>query len=405
MPRLAEVRSSGSITLPLMLILALESVTRAGSMAIWRDGTIEARAGDPARTHGERLPADVLQWLAALGHDIRHVDLFAVVTGPGSFTGLRVGVATVQGFAHASQRRAIGVPTLEALAESAIPTLRSPTIVMPCLDGQRGDVFFAAFEIAPGQPIESARLLIAPAVGTPEQAAANLARLEIPRGGLIVGDGATRYSDRLTAAAPAATIVGAPEPLAAAAVAMAARRQQQAGPPHALRPIYTRRPDAVLARERAGIATPPFVVRETKATPDLAAVEALQRETFTNPWGADAIRWELEHTDVARLFVLEPPDGPVVAYCACWMVFDELHINSLAVAPAWRRRGAATHLLKAVLQRARAEGARSATLEVRASNEAARNLYERLDFRVEGVRRDYYQSPREDALILWRRGL
>jgi ribosomal-protein-alanine N-acetyltransferase len=87
------------------------------------------------------------------------------------------------------------------------------------------------------------------------------------------------------------------------------------------------------------------------------------------------------------------------------MVFDELHINSLAVDEPWRRRGLARVLLKSVIGDAVAAGARAATLEVRQSNVAARALYEGLGFHVEGVRRDYYQQPREDALILWNRRL
>jgi len=97
--------------------------------------------------------------------------------------------------------------------------------------------------------------------------------------------------------------------------------------------------------------------------------------------------------------------GDVVAYCACWVVFDELHINSVAVDATRRRQGIARRLLEHVLGEAAADGARGATLEVRQSNEAARGLYEGLGFRVEGVRRNYYQNPKEDALILWHRNL
>jgi ribosomal-protein-alanine N-acetyltransferase len=146
-------------------------------------------------------------------------------------------------------------------------------------------------------------------------------------------------------------------------------------------------------------------VRRADRSSDLAAVAVLQRETFSNPWGAESIRWELENTDVARLYVMHDPAGVLVAYCACWMVFDELHINSLAVDAGRRRRGLARRLLEHVLGEAATAGAHSATLEVRQSNVAARRLYEGLGFKVEGVRRDYYQTPREDAVVLWRRAL
>ena len=91
-----------------------------------------------------------------------------------------------------------------------------------------------------------------------------------------------------------------------------------------------------------------------------------------------------------------------MAYCAAWLVFDELHINNLAVAPAWRRRGLGAALLSEVLARTAREGAHRATLEVRASNLAARGLYERFGFRTVTARRGYYTNPVEDALVLWR---
>ena len=148
-----------------------------------------------------------------------------------------------------------------------------------------------------------------------------------------------------------------------------------------------------------------FVITRASAIDDLSDVEALQRHSFTNPWGPEAILWELKNTDVARLYLMRAPDGSLAAYCACWMVFDELHINSLAVDVKWRRHGLARWLLREVFRESVAAGAHSATLEVRQSNTAARALYEGLGFRVEAVRRDYYQEPREDALILWNRSL
>lgn len=151
-------------------------------------------------------------------------------------------------------------------------------------------------------------------------------------------------------------------------------------------------------------------VRRVLASESLDHVAGLQHQSFTSPWSADAISWELRETDVARLYVLEEEgeeDAGVrlLAYCACWVIFDELHINSLAVTPDARRRGYARRLLDHVFQDVMPEGVTSATLEVRRSNAAALGLYDRLGFQVEGVRANYYQNPREDALILWHRGL
>lgn len=140
------------------------------------------------------------------------------------------------------------------------------------------------------------------------------------------------------------------------------------------------------------------------ADDDLSEISTLQAKTFTNPWSAESLRWELANTDVARLYVMRS-DGAVVGYCACWVIFDELHINSLAIDPDRRRQGLASRLLRAVQRDAVAAGATKATLEVRRSNKPAIELYERLGYAVEGIRKDYYEQPREDALILWCRRL
>ena len=151
-------------------------------------------------------------------------------------------------------------------------------------------------------------------------------------------------------------------------------------------------------------------ITRASAGDDLSEISALQARTFTNPWSAESMRWELANTDVARLYVMRErraPDDPgrVVGYCACWIILDEWHINSLAVDPDRRREGLATALLRAASREVVVAGATKATLEVRRSNTPAIGLYERLGFAVEGVRLGYYEQPAEDALILWCRRL
>jgi len=138
---------------------------------------------------------------------------------------------------------------------------------------------------------------------------------------------------------------------------------------------------------------------------DLDEVAALEAESFTNPWSREMLARDLRNSEVARVYVMRNPDGHLLAFCGCWFVFDELHINTLAVKVEERRRGFATKLLQFLFAEAAAAGLSRATLEVRRSNEAALRLYERLGFEVQGIRPNYYSQPVEDALILWSRKL
>jgi ribosomal-protein-alanine N-acetyltransferase len=141
------------------------------------------------------------------------------------------------------------------------------------------------------------------------------------------------------------------------------------------------------------------------ADDDIDAITALEADAFTNPWSRDTLVWELQNSDVTRGYVLRDDRHEIVAFCLCWVIFDELHINTLAVATRLRRRGLATVLLRHVMADAAASGATSATLEVRASNTPALELYQRLGFTVAATRPRYYAKPDEDALILRRNGL
>src|SRR5579863_1136343 len=101
-----------------MHVLALDTTERAGSVALVTDGRVMVeRSGDPARTHAQRLPGDILRLLDDAGVSLGAVDVFAIASGPGSFTGLRIGIATLQGLALVNRRRIVPVSALEALAQ------------------------------------------------------------------------------------------------------------------------------------------------------------------------------------------------------------------------------------------------------------------------------------------------
>jgi ribosomal-protein-alanine N-acetyltransferase len=131
----------------------------------------------------------------------------------------------------------------------------------------------------------------------------------------------------------------------------------------------------------------------------------IEEASFTNPWTREMYLSELGNAGVSFCFLARGADGRAVGFCSFWRVLDELHINNLAVMPDVRREGIASLLLSHVLLEGARLGAVRATLEVRRSNEPARQLYERFGFSIAGVRHGYYSNPLEDALILWRDGL
>jgi ribosomal-protein-alanine N-acetyltransferase len=144
-----------------------------------------------------------------------------------------------------------------------------------------------------------------------------------------------------------------------------------------------------------------FRIEPLSSPGEIDAVLAVEEASFTNPWTREMYLAELENRNVSYCYLAKDADGRVVGFCSFWRVLDELHINNLAVLPQERRTGVGSALLEFVIKEGVALGARRATLEVRRSNDFARQLYERFGFTVAGVRRAYYTKPVEDALVLW----
>jgi len=128
-------------------ILSLETATLAGSIAVSSGSTVLAKqVGRPDVSHSNTLLSDINGILSQLDLSIRDIDLFAVASGPGSFTGLRIGLATVKALATTLDRACIGIPTLEAIAHSA----GVADAVVAMLPAGRGEVFVQMFSTLHG---------------------------------------------------------------------------------------------------------------------------------------------------------------------------------------------------------------------------------------------------------------
>ena len=133
-----------------------------------------------------------------------------------------------------------------------------------------------------------------------------------------------------------------------------------------------------------------------KHIPRIADLEAAN---FSLPWDEAAIRGELENP-LSLWLAATQPDGTLLGYVGSQSCFEDTDILNVCVAPEARRRGVARALMTELERRLIPKGVQRITLEVRSSNEPAIRLYEKLGYLRVGLRKNYYEKPREDALIL-----
>lgn len=231
-------------------MLAVESATARASAAVLRgEGVLAHRVGEPGRHHSETLLPIVDAVLALAGVSLDDVVACAISIGPGSFTSLRVGLATVKGLCFGTDRLAVAVPTLEALAlagrRAGVAT--GGEVLVPMLDAQRGEVYAAAYRAGAADAL-SLDALLEPGVLTAADLAAALGE-----GGRLVGEGARVVGEDLLRIAPGrfdvrsgATV--APDAVAVGLLGVAALRAGRGADPASIVPRYVRRAEAEVAR-------------------------------------------------------------------------------------------------------------------------------------------------------------
>ena len=225
-----------------MNILMIDTSGPACGVAIMADGRLVYEAELTHRqTHSQRVMPMVDTALQMSDMTAADMDVFGAVVGPGSFTGVRIGVSTVKALAHAANKPCVAVDALEALAANVTAF---DGVVCPILDARRGQVYCAAFDVSSGYPV---RTMEDDAIALSEL----LNRLPEDRQILFAGDGVEKYAETIQAQMCARAMI-APENLRdlkpEAVCALAARKKDEWIPACELRPVYLRKPQA--ERER-----------------------------------------------------------------------------------------------------------------------------------------------------------
>lgn len=226
-----------------MFILGVDTTTDYLSVAVCEDAAMCAettfRAG---RTHAERLVDAIDQTLNRAGISLSELDLLAVAHGPGSFTGLRIGVSTMKGLALGAAKPLVGVSTLDAMTRCiAMPS----GIVCPLLDARMDEVYGAAYRFADGQREKIHDEIVGPVEGLLK---------DLPDPVTVFGEGAAAYRKRITVARPDAQLLtemfNPPRGAAVAQEALSLHQQGANADAGLVRPVYLRKSQPEEARAR-----------------------------------------------------------------------------------------------------------------------------------------------------------
>lgn len=132
---------------------------------------------------------------------------------------------------------------------------------------------------------------------------------------------------------------------------------------------------------------------------DIPEVVRIEGNSFSDPWSEHAFITEISNS--SAYYSVLCVDGKIAGFSGMWIIMDESHITTVAVSEEFRRHHLGERLLIDILEEARRQGAKRATLEVRQSNIAAQNLYKKYEFAPVAIRREYYTNNNENAIIMW----
>lgn len=368
-----------------MKMLAFDCSSKTMSAAI-SDQNIVLVADYEAenRNHAPYLMPMIHGLFEKTGLRIQDMDLLGVTVGPGSFTGLRIGIATAKGFSDLLDLPIVPVSSLDALAEN-YADYRG--ILVPILDARKSQVYAAIYDNRQG---EMKKILNEIPISPLEELAPYLESFEKI---LFFGDAVPGWKERIESCYGDRCCFGdeTKNGIRGESVLRVMERTDPSVYTYDVMPMYLRGVDA-----KAKFMS--YVIEDMQKS-DAAELAELDKTAFPKPWSEKMFISELSN-GYGHYWVLRT-EGKITGYGGFWIIGDECHITNIAVHGDYRHMGQGRAMLEHLIAMAKLYGAHGITLEVRPSNDVALSLYRNHGFREEGRRKHYYEDNGEDALIMW----
>ena len=422
-----------------MKILGIDTSGLVGAVAIADGDLLLSQFSIQYKTTHSEILMPMLDDVCKKIHlDLKSIDAIAVAKGPGSFTGLRIGSATAKGLALALDKPIIPIPTVDGIAYNLYGVEK---IICPMMDARRNQVYTGLYTFVAGTPEGKSLEREFEMQVIHEQFATSIEDIagrinEIGKPVVLLGDGVPVYRDQLDkllkvpySIAPmhqnrqnAAALVAlamqyaaegrmvsadefAPDYLRLSQAEREAKEKDSAGAGNT--DATSGKEDSLTEEEREKKR------REARRTPGIIRVREMTAEDIEDAallektnlgkeaWSQKQLIDALTRDDTIYLVAVKA--GRIVGLCGVQNISGDGEVTNVSVAKDCRGEGIGYKMVKQLLERGAGIGIKDYTLEVRAANEPAIHLYERLGFKSEGVRPGFYEEPKDDAVIYWKR--
>ena len=370
-----------------MKILSIDTASNICGVSILQDTHLICKLDqDTGRTHSENLMPMIQQAFMQSNLALQDIDLLVCDNGPGSFTGIRIGIATVKAFQDSLAIPCVGVTSLESLAYS----VKKEGLIASILDCKNDNCYFALYQLKNGNYQE----IISPTAETITDALKlcqqnNSASTNVT----FVGDGSEKYKELILAKFENCVLASSKNnSLNSYYVGLAGFAKSKEKKSADILPLYLKKPQAQRQLQQK--------LKDIKITSmtleDLNQIANILISDFDDYWNYDILRDELK-TENSKYLVAKMNEE-IVGFAGIKVMVNEADIMNIVVKKTYRNQGIGTLLLKKLMDLSRKSNCTSLTLEVMEENYPAIHLYKNLGFTQIGIRKNYYQD--KNALIM-----
>lgn len=379
-----------------MKILAIDTSSKICGVAILEDTQVLINlSNDDEKTHSVKLMPMINDAFNQTNLSLDDISLLACCTGPGSFTGVRIAIATTKAFADVKNIPVVGVTSLESLAYNAIDLNTDGNIICSLIDAKNNNVYCGLYKINKENhnSCDTISIFTDSIDNSLSKVRGIVTSLDFNNIEFI-GDGSAIYNEKILSVFPSAILASEEQNLQnSISIGRAGLNKYLSGEygnSNSISPIYLRKSQAERALQEKIQISPMSMDDIDLLTPNF-------KDDFDKFWNINNLKNDFENPN--STYFIAKLDEEIVGFAGILKICDEANIMNIVTKVNKRHLGVGEKLLEALIAVAKEQGLKIITLEVNCNNYPAINLYKKFNFKRIGLRKKYYNNT-DDAIIM-----